>query len=58
MATTTVNNDVCLFWYNQSDWSVYFYNMASKSVNIYRKLEQYTKIISMAAHNTNGFITS
>ena len=58
MAATTISNHVCLFWYNVSDWSLYYYNMSSASVNIYSQLEEYTVILSIAPHDNEGFTTS
>lgn len=55
MAATTVYGHVCLLWYNQADWSVYYYNVTSANVVKYSTMKEHTVIVSMAAYDISDY---
>lgn len=48
---TDVKKHVYLFWYNESDWSVYYYNVSSALISVYWQFDEHVEIVSMAAHD-------
>ena len=57
MAASTVDEHVFLFWYNESDWSVYYYNTTGNgTMGVYLQLEPNTVLVSMTAHDNSNKI--